>query len=81
VGLGARRPSKTHTHARQGQPEDAIKLFVGQIPRGYSEAEVRPVFEEFGPIVDLTILKDRITGASRGWFGVFLTPAKVGSVS
>jgi hypothetical protein len=44
---------------------DAIKLFVGQIPKAASEPELAPTFEQFGPIAEFSILRDK-AGISKG---------------
>ena len=45
---------------------DALKLFIGQIPKHFDEDEIRPIFEKYGEIYEIVILKDRATGVSRG---------------
>lgn len=51
----------------QREPDpDAIKMFVGQIPREWLEAECKKLFEEFGEIHSLNVLRDKQSGQSRG---------------
>lgn len=52
---------------QKDQPDpDAIKMFVGQIPRNWDENDLRKLFDEFGPVHQINVLRDKITGQSRG---------------
>uniref|UniRef100_A0A3B3R010 CUGBP Elav-like family member 2 n=1 Tax=Paramormyrops kingsleyae TaxID=1676925 RepID=A0A3B3R010_9TELE len=45
-------------HSDQPDP-DAIKMFVGQIPRSWSEKELKELFEPYGTVYQINILRDR----------------------
>ena len=58
---------------RDSEPDpDSIKMFVGQIPRTMDENDLRKMFEEFGPIYQLNVLRDKVSGQSKGGFYYFL---------
>lgn len=42
------------------QPDiDTIKMFVGQIPRAWSEEQLHELFEPYGAVYEINILRDR----------------------
>ncbi|XP_034444048.1 CUGBP Elav-like family member 2 isoform X8 [Hippoglossus hippoglossus] len=45
-------------HLDQPDP-DSIKMFVGQIPRSWSETELKELFEPYGAVHQINILRDR----------------------
>lgn len=51
----------------QDQPDaDYIKMFVGQVPRSMDEKQLREMFEEFGRVHTINVLRDKTTGLSKG---------------
>ncbi|XP_029697145.1 CUGBP Elav-like family member 2 isoform X4 [Takifugu rubripes] len=59
-------------HLDQPDP-DAIKMFVGQIPRAWSETELRELFEPFGAVHQINILRDRTTNPPQSKGCCFVT--------
>ncbi|XP_077286154.1 CUGBP Elav-like family member 1 isoform X3 [Arctopsyche grandis] len=45
---------------------DYIKMFVGQVPRSMDENDLRQMFEEFGRVHQINVLRDKVTGTSKG---------------
>lgn len=56
-----------NTESGSGEPDaDSIKMFVGQIPRQWTESDLLKLFEEYGPVYQISILKDKATQENRG---------------
>ncbi|XP_018598865.1 CUGBP Elav-like family member 1 isoform X5 [Scleropages formosus] len=55
---GAKKMNGTLDHP--DQPDmDAIKMFVGQIPRSWTEEQLRELFEPYGAVYEINVLRDR----------------------
>lgn len=49
------------------QPDpDFIKMFVGQIPHTMDETDLTKMFSEYGRVHQINVLRDKITGRSKG---------------
>lgn len=45
----------------------AKNIYVGNLPWNVSEADIRELFEQHGPVQEVTLITDRETGRSRGF--------------
>uniref|UniRef100_A0A7S4AS97 RRM domain-containing protein n=1 Tax=Pseudo-nitzschia australis TaxID=44445 RepID=A0A7S4AS97_9STRA len=46
--------------------EEPIKLFVGQVPKTMNEEDIFSTFDSFGPLKDVSIIRDKHTQLHRG---------------
>ncbi|XP_050989391.1 synaptotagmin binding, cytoplasmic RNA interacting protein, like isoform X1 [Labeo rohita] len=68
---GGPPPGSTHAGV---QPTVGTEIFVGKIPRDLFEDELVPLFEKAGPIWDLRLMMDPLSGLNRGYaFVTFCT--------
>jgi RNA recognition motif-containing protein len=44
-----------------------MNIYVGNLSRDTTEAELREAFEAFGPVSSASIIKDKFTGDSKGF--------------
>ena len=61
-----RRLDYTHDVPPLGCNPDAMKLFVGNIPKTYTADSLRPLFEAIGTVVELVVVRDKLTDESKG---------------
>lgn len=59
----------TDSYVNSGVEEkdpDAIKLFVGQVPKNFEEKDLKPYLAPYGTIHELSILRDKINMSHKG---------------
>lgn len=61
-----RRLDYSHDVPPLGCNADAMKLFVGNIPKTYTADSLRPLFEAIGTVVELVVVRDKLTDESKG---------------
>ena len=59
--------NSSNSSSEQPDP-DYIKMFVGQVPKSMDEDQLREMFEEFGRVHSINVLRDKVTGVSKGKF-------------
>lgn len=46
--------------------DEPTKMLIGQLPRFMNESDLKPLLEEYGSVLDLSVVRDKRTGESRG---------------
>jgi cold-inducible RNA-binding protein len=44
-----------------------MNIYVGRLSRNISEAKLKELFEQFGPVNSIKIIKDKFTGSPKGF--------------
>lgn len=58
-----------------------MNIYVGNIPRQASEDDLRPLFEPFGKIMSVNIIKDKFSGESKGFGFVEMSKKSEGAAA
>jgi CUG-BP- and ETR3-like factor len=58
---------------RRASSEESVKLFVGQVPKHMTEAQLLAMFKDFALVDEVNIIKDKTTRASRGSLSLSLS--------
>ncbi|KAF9669380.1 hypothetical protein SADUNF_Sadunf14G0101800 [Salix dunnii] len=61
-----KKEKKSSSSSSSSSNEESVKLFVGQVPKHMTEAQLMAMFKEFALVDEVNIIKDKITRASRG---------------
>ncbi|KAM0821636.1 hypothetical protein ACQ4PT_072057 [Festuca glaucescens] len=61
-----------------GREESAVKLFVGQVPKLMTEAELAAMFRDVAIVDEVTVIRDKATKVSRGSSGSVRLPRAAG---
>lgn len=68
------KTDRFRTAVLQGK-DRAVNIYVGNLSSEISEEELKAEFQSYGPVSSVNIVKDRMTGQSRG-FGFVEMPGK-----
>ena len=58
-----------------------MKIYVGNMPYGVTEEDLKQSFEAFGQVTSVTIIKDKMSGQSKGFGFVEMGSAEQGQAA
>lgn len=74
----ARMKQKSAERKKAGG-EGTVSIYVGNLPRGTGDKELRELFEPFGNVMSGKIIRDRVTGNPRGFGFVEMSEGEAGA--
>ncbi|KFA61221.1 hypothetical protein S40285_06457 [Stachybotrys chlorohalonatus IBT 40285] len=74
-------PSKTKGAKADGEEEEPGVIYIGRIPHGFYEHEMRQYFSQFGPVSKLRISRNKKTGASKHFAFVEFAEASTAEIA
>eukprot|EP01036_Dinobryon_divergens_P025446 gene25446-33996_t len=77
---GADKPKKSITNAVVLKDEPSSVIYVGHIPNGFFEAEMKKFFSQFGPVLRVKHFRSSKTGGSKGYAFVEFASSDVAQV-
>jgi RNA recognition motif-containing protein len=58
-----------------------MRLFVGNLPWAFSSDDLARLFSEYGKVEDASVIKDRVSGRSRGFGFVVMASSRHGAAA
>jgi RNA recognition motif-containing protein len=58
-----------------------MKIYVGNMPYGVTEEDLKQSFSAFGEVTSVTIIKDKMSGQSKGFGFVEMASAEQGAAA
>ena len=58
-----------------------MNIYVGNIERSVTDSTLRPLFEKLGQVISVKIIKDKISGQSRGFAFVRMAEEEQGKAA
>jgi len=63
---------------KRKENKDSLKIYVGNLPNGATEEELRQEFGSFGEVTSVSIVKDRYSGSPKGFGFVEMASVSAG---
>ena len=66
IAASQNQPPVEQVDLQQQNTRGPVKLFVGQVPGVCTEEMLQPLFQEFGTVMEVSIMRDKTTNRSKG---------------